>query len=127
MSAGVNDAEPVALRIDQDDVVSVRRAVGLVGPGGPQGKQPLNVAGLVIAVQVEVHPWTVLHLRGLRAQREVRSLANPWAQDRPVGFGRLAGHVVQGCGPERELGIEIMDPEDNRTDAHVRTVAAAAP
>lgn len=113
MSAGVNDAEPIALRIGQDDVVSVRRAVGLVGPGGAQGKQPLNVAGLVIGVQVEVHPWTVLHLRGLHAQRDVRSLANPWAQDRPVGFGRLAGHVVQGRGPERELGIEIMDTEDN--------------
>ena len=94
-----------------------------MGSRRPECEQPLDVVGLVLGVQVEVHPRTSLHLGGLCAQRDVRSLADAWAEDRPVIFRRLAWHVVQSLGPERELGWEVVDAKDNRTDAHTSTVA----
>ncbi len=51
--ARVDHAEPVALGIRQDHIVGVGRPFGPVDLGGAQGQQTLDLAHLVVGVQVE--------------------------------------------------------------------------
>ena len=66
--ARVDHAEPVALGIRQDHIVGVRRPFGPVDLGGAQGQQALDLARLVVGVQVEVDSRRHLHGRAYAVQ-----------------------------------------------------------
>ena len=74
-SIDVNDAEPIALGIGEDHIVSIRGTVGLVRARGSKRKQPLDVTSLVVGIQVEVYSGAFLSFGWPRAQRNVRTAA----------------------------------------------------
>src|SRR5712691_6925410 len=69
--AGVHDAEAIALRIGQDDVVRVRRSLVPMDLGGTQRQQALNFSRLILRVQVKVDARGQLDRRANLVEREI--------------------------------------------------------
>ncbi len=60
VSTSVNDAEVIALRVGEDDVVGIGGAIGLGRTRSTERKQSLDVASLVLGIEVKVYPWALL-------------------------------------------------------------------
>jgi hypothetical protein len=70
--ADVDHAEAVAFRISEDDVVRVRRSLVPVDLGRTQREQALDLARLIVRVQVEVDARRDLQRRANLVEGEVR-------------------------------------------------------
>ena len=57
LAGHVHDAEAVALGIGQDHIVCVWRPFAPMHLGGAQSNQTLDLSGLVVGVEVQVHTW----------------------------------------------------------------------
>src|ERR1700737_2437217 len=67
-----NHAEAIALRVGEDDIVRVRRSLAPVDFGGTQRFQPLDLASLILGVQVEMDPRRHLHRRVHPVEGQIR-------------------------------------------------------
>src|SRR5215207_1468413 len=117
----LNYAEAIAVGIFQHDKVSIR-AVFLRVTGRPDPDQPLHLALLVGRVEVQVHPAGFAEgLKGLRNPVEGHVGAPPLgiAEDHPAVLRRLPWYVMERFPPERHHLVELVAPDDDRTDLHL--------
>src|SRR4029450_1270522 len=119
----VHDAEPIALRIRQDDVVGVRRSLVPVNLGGAQRDQAFDLSRLVFGVQVQVDARGHLHRGANPVQGEVRPDAVSRTEEHEVIAVARPVDVVECCFPELGLALQVVQAQDDRTDAkHPATV-----
>ena len=71
-SRRIDDAEPVAFGVGEDDVVGIGRPLVPMDFGRPERDQALDFGRLVVRVQVEMDPWRDLQRRMMPIERHVR-------------------------------------------------------
>jgi hypothetical protein len=125
-SSSVDDAEPVALRVFHDDVVSAGRTLVPLDATSAEGFEAGNLRTLVVCVEVEVDAGRKYTLGTNDIERHVRSGSRPRPQKSKAVVVRLAGRIVERGSPERDLPVEIVDTEHDRADSEHRAMLSAA-
>src|SRR5207249_11887158 len=110
--ARVDDAEAVALRVGEDDVVGVRGPLVPVDLGSSERDQAPDLGGLIVRVEVEVDARRHLYRRAHTVEGDVRPDAVPRTEQGEVVRVTPARHVVQRSRPERLLALEVVDTND---------------
>jgi hypothetical protein len=123
--ARANDAEAVTFGVGEDHVVGIRRTVRLNGPGRAKTEQTLDIASLILGIEIKVNSRPFLRPGGPHAQRQVRTGARARPQRRPVIIRRPTQLVIKRLGPKRELLLKVINPQDHGANAHPVTVAPA--
>src|SRR5215203_2688972 len=117
----LNDAEAVTVGVFQHDKV-VFRAIFLRIPGRPDLEQPLHLALLIGSVEIQVHPArfpNALERFQNLVQRHVGTSSCGIAKYHPTVLCRLPGYVTERSLPERQHLVELVAPDDDRTDLHL--------
>src|SRR5829696_7430756 len=118
---GLYDAEAVAVGIFQHDKVVIQ-AIFLRVPGRPDPDQSLHLALLVVRVEVQVHPASLPDVfQGFRKplQRHLGSSPLGIMKVHPTVLRGLPWCVMERFPPERQLPVELVAPDDDRTDPHL--------
>lgn len=110
---GVDNAEAIALRILENDVIGVGRPFVPLDLPGSQRLEPFDLFGLVLCVEVEVDTGGHLHCRIDSIQRDIRSHAIAWPEQGEVVTTTLSWNIIEGLGPELLLAFQIVDANDN--------------
>ncbi len=115
LATDVHDAEAVALRVGEDDVVRVRRPFVPVDLGSAQRQQPFDLPRLVFGVQVEVEAWRDLQ-RGVNAvEGHIGPDSVLRAQQHEIVV-HLEPFVAERRLPKVRLALQIVDAQHDRAD-----------
>ena len=119
--AEIDDAEPVAVRIGQNDEVGILREA-VPGDGlRAQRQQPVGLRGLLGGtghVQVEVQPGMLLHRRltSLQGDHRPGSTSGRSQHRRPATEAVGADPITQGRAPEFRRPRDVTDPEHHHAE-----------
>jgi hypothetical protein len=111
-AGGVYDAETVALWIFEDDIVCVGRAFVPVDLAGAEGLQPLDLAHLVLRVEVEMDTWRQLDAGWDTIERDVGPGSVSGTEQCEIVIVALTRNVVECPGPKRLLAFQVVHPDD---------------
>ena len=113
----IDDAEAVAVRVDEDHKVVVRAGFSLVA-GCAQSQQALDLACSVVGVEVEVHAadlaqrWRLLDA----IERDVRAAPGRVGEYDPAVLRRRLRQIAERRLPEREHLVEPPTADDDGAD-----------
>src|SRR5215831_14012450 len=129
--AGVDDAEPVAIGIGQDDEVRILGVEVPVDPLGAQRHKPLDLRGLfrrVGCVEVDMNPRMLLRGRGTELQAQPGTEAAGGGQRALVRFGAaFAQLVAERLAPEADGPPHVGHAEYHHANAHHGPILATRP
>ena len=128
--AQIDDAEPVAFRVSEDDEVRVIRVEIPVDDFGTERNKTLGLDRLLCRrrdVQVEVGPGTNLGWRVTPLERELRPLARRWDENRrPAAEAVGATLVRERFTLEPRRALDVPHSQSNHANVkHRRTFARA--
>ena len=110
----VDDAEPIALGIGEDNVVSIERSLVPVHLGGPERDQAFDLFGLALCVQIKMNAWWQMDFRADPVEGEVWPDTVPRPQQHEVVVARpFPRHIVESSHPERSLALQVVHAQNN--------------
>ena len=85
--------------------------------GCSESDKSLHLFGCVFGIEIEVNAGRELHRRSHRVEGDVRTIAVSRRQQNEVVAVDLPG-VVESVAPELSLPLEVVDPDDDGTNAN---------